>query len=127
MPPHKQVHAFHINVTALSSQSIDLRAQLNALGHQLNLSVTADGVIQDWFCHFYDQWSDISRLSILSAHNTKGMQAFDTMSTTNTAILLPIVDGAITDCCKNVKFVHVQLSISFFDLVTVANPVPTTL
>ena len=43
MPPHERAHAFHINVTALSSQSIDLRAQLDALGHQLNLSATVDG------------------------------------------------------------------------------------
>jgi glycine cleavage system regulatory protein len=47
MPPHKKAHAFHINVTALSSQSIDLHAQLDALGHQLNLSVMVDRVIQD--------------------------------------------------------------------------------
>jgi len=71
MPPHERAHAFHINVTALSSQSIDLRAQLVALDHQLNLSVMVDGVIQDWLRHFYDRWSDFSRLSILSFHNTK--------------------------------------------------------
>ena len=92
MPPHEQAHA-------LSSQSIDLRAQLDALGHQLNLSATVDGVIQDWLCHFYDRWSDSSRLAILSFHNTKGMQAaVDTMDPADTAILLPIVDGAVTDC-----------------------------
>ena len=46
MPPHERAHAFHINITALSSQSIDLRAQLDALGHQLNLSVTVDGLLR---------------------------------------------------------------------------------
>ena len=54
MPPHKQAHTFHINVTSLSSQSINLQAQRNALDHQLNLSETVDGGIQDWLCHFYD-------------------------------------------------------------------------
>ena len=99
MPPHEQAHAFHINVTTLSSQSIDLRAQLDALSRQRNLSATVDGVIQDWLCHFYDRWSDSSRLAILSFHNTKGMQAaVDTMDPADTAILLPIVDGAVTDC-----------------------------
>ena len=127
MPPHERAHAFHINITALSSQSIDLRAQLDALGHQLNLSVTVDGVIQDWLRHFYDRWSDFNRLSILSFHNTKGTQAVDTTDAADTAILPPVVDGAITECRKNVKFVRVQLSISFLDLVTVANPGPTTL
>ena len=114
MPPHERAHAFHINITALSSQSIDLRAQLDALGHQL------DWVIQDWLCHFY-------RLSILSFHNTKGTQAVDTTDAADTAILPPVVDGAVTECRKNVKFVCVQLSISFSDFVTVANPGPTTL
>ena len=119
---------FHINVTALPSQSIDLRAHRNALGHhQLNLSATVDGVIRDWLLHFYDLWSDFCHLSILSFHNTRGTQAFDTTDAANTAILLPGVDGAVTDCCKNVKFVRMQLSISFLDLVTVANPGPTTL
>ena len=128
MPPHEQAHAFHINITALSSQSIDLCAQLDALGHQLNLSAMVNGVIQDWLCHFYDHWFDSSRLAILSFHNTKGTQAaVDTTDPADTAILLPVVDGAVTDCCKNVKFVRVHLSISFLDLVTVANPGPTTL
>ena len=127
MPPHKRAHAYHINVTAPSSQSIDLHAQLNTLGHQLNLRAKVDGVIQDWLLHFYDRWSDFSRLFILSFHNTKGMQAFDSTTAADTAILLLIVDGAVTDCHKNVKFVCVQLSVSFLDLVTIANPGPTTL
>ena len=127
MPPHERAHAFHINVTALSSQSIDLRAQLDARGHHLNLSAMVDGVIQDWLRHFYDRWSDFSHLSILSFHNTKGTQAVDTTEAANTAILLPVFDGAVMDCRKNVKFVRVQLSISFLDLVTVTNPGPTTL
>jgi glycine cleavage system regulatory protein len=127
MPPHERAHAFHINVTALSSQSIDLRAQLDALGHQLNLSATVDGVIQYWLHHFYDRWSNFSHLSILGFHNTKGTQAIDTTDAADAAILLPVVDGAVTDCCKNVKSVRVQLSISFLDLVTVANLGPTTL
>ncbi len=47
MATHEHAHAFHINKTALSSQNIDLRAQLDALGHQLNLSATVDGIIMD--------------------------------------------------------------------------------
>ena len=57
MPPispssDQRAHAFHINKTALSSQNIDLRVQLDALGHQLNLSATVDGVINDWLRYF---------------------------------------------------------------------------
>ena len=48
MATHEQAHAFHINKTALLLQYIDLCVQLNALGHQLNLSTTVKGVINDW-------------------------------------------------------------------------------
>jgi len=58
MATHKRAHAYHINKTALSSQNIDLRVQLDALGHQLNLSATVEGVINDWLRYFYDCWCD---------------------------------------------------------------------
>ena len=48
MATHEQAHAFHINKTALSSQNINLCIQIDALGHQLNLSATVKGVITDW-------------------------------------------------------------------------------
>ena len=48
MATHERAHAFQINKTTLLSQYIDLRVQLDALGHQLNLSVTVEGVINDW-------------------------------------------------------------------------------
>jgi hypothetical protein len=38
-----------------------------------------------------------------------------------------VVDGPVGDCRKNVKFVRVQLSVNFIDLVTINNPGPTTL
>jgi len=62
MATHERAHAFHINKTALSSQNIDLRVQLDALGHQLNLSATVDGVINDWLRYFYDRWCDFTLL-----------------------------------------------------------------
>jgi hypothetical protein len=40
---------------------------------------------------------------------------------------LPIVDGTIGTCRKNVEFVRVQLLVNFIDLVTVNNPGPTIL
>jgi hypothetical protein len=128
MLPHECAHAFHINKMALSSQSIDLRVQLDAFGHQLNLSATVDGVINDWLHHFYDRWF-ICHLSILSFHGTKGKgdQVNDTTNVGNPSILLPVVDGAIGNCLKNVKFIRVQLSVNFINLVTVDNPGPTTL
>ena len=62
MATHERARAFHINKTALSSQNIDLRVQLDALGHQLNLSATVDGVINDWLRYFYDRWCDFTLL-----------------------------------------------------------------
>ena len=52
MATHEQAHAFHINKTALLLQNIDLRVQLDALGHQLNLSAKVEGVITDWLRYF---------------------------------------------------------------------------
>ncbi len=46
---------------------------------------------------------------------------------TGPLVLLAMVNGAIVNCCKNVKFVHVQLSVNFIDLVIVTDPGPTTL
>ena len=58
MLPHKRAHAIHINNTALSYQSINLCVQLAAFGHQLNLSATVDGVLNNLFWLFHDRWFD---------------------------------------------------------------------
>ena len=127
MATHERAHTYHINKTALLSQNIDLRVQLDALGHQLNLSATVEGVINDWLRYFYDRWCDFSVLQILSFHNTKGDEVIDTTDATDPSILLPVIDGVYAACRKNVKFVRVQLSVNFANLVTAMNPGPTTL
>jgi len=127
MAMHERAQAYHINKTALSSQNIGLRVQLDALGHQLNLSATVEGVINDWLRYFYERWCDFSELQILSFHNTKGDEVIDTTDATDSAFLLPVIDGAYVTCRKNVKFVRVQLSVNSVDLVTAMNPGPTTL
>jgi len=127
MATHERAHAYHINKTALSSQNIDLRVQLDALGHQLNLSATVKGVINNWLRYFYDCWCDFSKLQILSFHNSKGDEVNATTDATGTSILLPVIDGAYGMCCKHVKFFRVQLSVNFVDMVTAVYPGPTTL
>jgi len=127
MAMHERAHAYHINKTALSSQNIDLRVQLDALGHQLNLSATVEGVINDWLRYFYDRWCDFQAVQILSFHNFKGDEVTDSTDTADPTKLLPVVDGAYPTCRKNVKFVRVQLSVNFVNLVTAVNPGPTTL
>ena len=127
MATHEQAHAFHINKTALLLQYIHLRVQLNALGHQLNLSVTVEGVINNWLGYFYERWCNFQALQILSFHNTRGNEVNNTSTVADPSILLPVINVALNTCRKNVKFVCVQLSVNFIDLVTIANPGPTTL
>ena len=97
MQPHERAHAFYINVMALSSHSIKLRAQLNALGHQLIFSATMDGVIHDWLCHYNNRWTNVHRLDILSFLDTKGNQVVDTTTSADPAILLLVVNGAVSN------------------------------
>jgi hypothetical protein len=127
MQPYKHAHAFHINKTELFSQSINLRIQLNTLGHQLNLSATVKGMIHDWLHHYNVCWFDFSQLVILSFHDKKGNQVNNTMISGDPSTLLRVVDSAVANCYWHIKFVHVQLSINFIDLVTVDHPGPTTL
>ncbi len=82
----------------MSAQNIDLRFQLDALGNQLNLSMTVDGTINDWFWHFFDSWFDFTKLTILSFHNLKGDIIQDTMDAANPAVLLPVVNGPLNTC-----------------------------
>ena len=62
MEVHERAHAFHVNKATLVSQAIPIRLQLDALGNQLNLAATMDGVLQDWTRHFQDHWSDFRHL-----------------------------------------------------------------
>jgi hypothetical protein len=63
----------------------------------------------------------------LSFHNFKGDEVTDSTDAADPTKLLPVVNGAYPTCRKNVKFVRVQISVNFVDLVTAVNPGPTTL
>ncbi len=41
----------------------------------------------------------------------------DTTNANKPAILLPVIDGPLADCCKQVRFVRVQLNLDFASLV----------
>jgi hypothetical protein len=122
---HERAHAFQINKTALSSQALNLRVMLDALGAQLNLSVSVKGMIEEWLWFFQDSWFDFSLLQILSFHNNAGGQVNDTTMVANPAILLPLQDGPINDCRKAIKFVQVQLNLNYTALANV-NPLGPT-
>ncbi len=100
MGVHERAHAYHVNKAALAAQTIPIRLQLDALGNQLNLGATMDGVLQEWTRYFQDHWSNFRHLKILSFHDTKGDMMSDTTSKTEPARLLPVQDGNVADCRK---------------------------
>jgi hypothetical protein len=124
---HEHAHAFQINKTALSLQALNLRVMLDALGAQLNLSASAKGMIKEWLWFFQDSWFDFSLLQILSLHKDAGGQVNDTTTVGNPAILLPLQDRPINDCCKAIKFMRVQLNLNYAALANVNPPGPTVL
>jgi hypothetical protein len=108
-------------------QALNLRVMLDALGAQLNLSASVEGMIKEWLWFFQDSWFDFSLLQILSFYNDTGGQVNNTMTVTNPAILLPLQDGPINDCHKAIKFVRVQLNLNYAALANVNPPGPTVL
>ncbi len=124
---HKHAHAFQINKTALLLQALELHVMLDALGAQLNLSASIEGMIEEWLWFFQDSWFDFSLLQILSFLNDAGGQVNNTTMAADPAILLPLQDGPVIDCCKAIKFVRVQLNLNYAMLANVNPPGPTVL
>jgi hypothetical protein len=124
---HNHARAFQINKTALLLQALELPVMLDALGAQLNLSASVEGMIKEWLQFFQDSWFNFSLLQILSFHNDAGGQVNNTTTAANPAILLLLQDGPIIDCCKAIKFVRVQLNLNYAALANVNLPGPTVL
>jgi len=117
MEVHERAHAYHVNKAALAAQTIPIQLQLDALGNQLNLAATMDGVLQEWTRYFQDHWAGFRHLKVLSFHDTKGDMMSNTTNATDPARLLPVQDGNVADCCKQgVKFVRVQLRLDLSSL-----------
>jgi hypothetical protein len=101
---------------------------LNILGTQLNLSAVVDSVPSKWHHHFCHSWSNFASLTILSFQDNAGKQVNDTSTTANSAALLPVQDGQVSDCHKKqIWFVRIQLNLSFVSLVTLEPPGITAL
>ncbi len=90
---------------------------LDTLGTQLNLSAIVDGVLGDWTRHFHRNWCNFAHLTILSFHNNAGMQVNDTWNANNLAVLLPMLNGPIGNCSKQVRFSRAQLNLDLAALV----------
>ena len=129
MHVEERAHSFRINKTALASTTVNLQVKLNALGQQLNLAATVEGVRDDWLHFFHDSWSDFSRpIVILSVHNEAGVAIIDTTTVADTAIFLPVVNGSIANCRRpSIKFIRVHSTLDFGSLVSVVPPGLTTL
>jgi hypothetical protein len=117
MKPPKCAHTFQINKTALYVPGIDRCAMLDTLGAQLNLSTIVHSVFGDWNRHFPCNWCNFQHLTILSFHSSAGTQVNDTTDASDSAILLPIINGSLADCRKQVRFILVQLNLNFASLV----------
>jgi hypothetical protein len=128
MQPPERAHAFQVNKIALAMPGINRCAMLDTLGAQLSLSATVDGTLGNWDRCFNCNWCNFAHLSIFSYHNDAGAQVVDTVTAADSAVLLPVQDGA-TDKCRraNIKFACVQLNLDFFALVTLWPPSNTIL
>jgi hypothetical protein len=126
--PPEHAHAFQTNKAALAMPGIDCRMMLDTLGTQLNLSAIVNGVLGNWNRHFHHNWCNFANLTILSFHNDTGAQVNHTTTATNSAILLPVINSAVTAWQKqNILFVCVQMNLDFASLVTLDPPGVTVL
>jgi hypothetical protein len=101
---------------------------LDTLGAQLSLSATVDGTLGNWDSRFISNWCNFAHLSILLYHNDAGAQVVDTVTAADSAVLLPVQDGAVDKCrWANIKFARVQLNLDFSALVTLWPPSNTIL
>jgi hypothetical protein len=108
LKPPECTHAFQINQTALAAPGIDRQMMFDNHRTQLNLSTIVDSVLGNWHRHFCHNWSNFAKLTILSFHNKVGNQVDDTITAADSAILLPVQDRSVPDCCKKyIRFVRV--------------------
>ena len=117
MKPPERAHAFQTNKVALSIPRIDRHTMLDTLGAQLNLSAIVDGILGGWTLHFQRNWCNFAHLTILLFHSDTGTQMNDTSDANDLAVLLPVVNGPLENCCKQVCFIRVQLNLNFTSLV----------
>jgi hypothetical protein len=107
MKPPECTHAFQTNKTALSAVGINRRAMLDTLGVQLNLSAIVNGILGDWNYHFCCSWCNFQHQTILLFHSSAGTWVNNTTGVSNLTILLPVINGPLADCHKQVCFVQV--------------------
>jgi hypothetical protein len=91
---------------------------LDVLGAQLNLSAIVESVLDNWTRHFHCNWCNFVNLLILLFHDNAGNEVNNTTTANNSAVLLPVIDGPLASCRKQVCFVRVKLNLNFSSLVS---------
>jgi hypothetical protein len=114
----EHAHAFQICKSTLSALNINICILFDALGSQLNCMATIDDLVYDYMQIYEEGWFNPANLQILSFHDSTGTQINNTTIACNPAILLPLVNSPMADCCqKDVRYVCVQLSLNFAGLL----------
>ncbi len=96
------------------------------IGTQLNCSAIVNGLIYDWRSTFYKMCFNFGNLAIILFHDSASTNNMTVDN--NSAVLLPIQDGAVMLCCRqDIRFVQVMCTIDFHALITLANLGPAML
>jgi hypothetical protein len=98
MSDPKKAMAFQQNKTALASADLDQKARMLALADCLDLMLTAESSLANWGRKLHCNWANFANLSILSLHGANGAQINNTAMAADSAILLPVQNGAANDC-----------------------------
>jgi hypothetical protein len=124
MAGHERMHAYQVNKSALKDLPTNLQLVIDAFVARLNISLTVEGILSNWRWFFHEQWMDFGHLTILSFHALNGNRIYTTTTAADPQVLLPVINGAVANCCGwDVCFVRVQCILDFTPLTTI-NPYP---
>jgi hypothetical protein len=111
-------HAYQICKSALGALNIDICILFDALGLQLNCMATNDGLIYDFTQVYEEGWFNPANLQVLSFHDSAWAIINNTTITSNPTVLLPVINGLVANRCQqDVRYVRVQLSLDFANLL----------
>jgi hypothetical protein len=122
-----RAHAFHVMKAALHTIPLPPDVHLKTLGSYLNSSSVVDGLKFEFQEHLRESWFDMQHLTILSFHDSSGVQMANATTAADSAVLKPVIDGPVNDCRPDeVRYVRLQLVLDFRHLCTAATPQDNT-
>ena len=115
--PAEFAYAFHINKNAIEAIPADACLQIDIMCTQLNQASFTNGTKNEWIWHYKDNWLNMSKISIISFHNSTGVVVNNATTAANSKILLPMILGPVADYCPvDVRCVCLQLELDFVTL-----------